>query len=172
MKPQIDIWAFACIIFELVTGEPLFNAERDANFTQNENHLLKFIEILGNIPNKIINRMKNPKIYFDMVQKLTQQKNVNRINILDLLRYKYHFKNEEATKFKDFLIQMLNYLPENRPSAKEMLSHPWLNMPPNLYYIDKEEYGNNIINNKNDTQKEEMKQYLNESNSEEYVADD
>ena len=169
---SIDNWAVACIIFELATGEPLFNAENDANFTQKENHLLKFIEILGNIPDKLIKRMINPKLYLDIIKKLTQQKSINRISLLDLLKYKYHFKNEEAVKLNDFLLQMLNYLPENRPSASKMLSHPWLNMPPNFDYIDEKEYENNILNNENDIKKEEINMCLNESNSEEYAADD
>ena len=169
---SIDNWAVACIIFELATGEPLFNAENDANFTQKENHLLKFIEILGNIPDKLIKRMINPKLYLDITKKLTQQKSINRISLLDLLKYKYHFKNEEAVKLNDFLLQMLNYLPENRPSASKMLSHPWLNMPPNFDYIDEKEYENNILNNENDIKKEEINMCLNESNSEEYAADD
>ena len=67
---------------------------------------------------------------------------------------------------------MLNYLPENRLSASKMLSHPWLNMPPNFDHIDKEEYENNILNNENDIKKEEINMCLNESNSEEYAADD
>ena len=169
---SIDNWAVACIIFELATGEPLFNAENDANFTQKENHLLKFIEILGNIPDKLIKRMINPKLYLDIIKKLTQQKSINRISLLDLLKSKYHFKNEEAVKLNDFLLQMLNYLPENRPSASKMLSHPWLNMPPNFDYIDEKEYENNILNNENDIKKEEINMCLNESNSEEYAADD
>ena len=168
----IDIWAVACIIFELATGEPLFNAEKDTNFTEKENHLLKFFEILGNIPDKLIKRMINPKIYFDKLKKLTQQKNINRINILDLLKYKFHFKDEEAVKLNDFLSQMLNYLPENRPSASKMLSHPWLNMSSNFDYIDKEEFENNKLINENDAKKDKINLSLNESNSEEYAADD
>ena len=168
----IDIWAVACIIFELATGEPFFNAEKDTNFTEKENHLLKFFEILGNIPDKLIKRMINPKIYFDKLKKLTQQKNINRINILDLLKYKFHFKDEEAVKLNDFLSQMLNYLPENRPSASKMLSHPWLNMSSNFDYIDKEEFENNKLINENDAKKDKINLSLNESNSEEYAADD
>ena len=170
MKQQI--YGQLLVLFLNQLHEPLFDAEKDANFSKNENHLLKFIEILGNIPDKLVKRMINPKIYFDKLKKLTQQKNINRINILDLLKYKFHFKDEEAVKLNDFLSQMLNYLPENRPSASKMLSHPWLNMSSNFNYIDKEENENNILNNENDAKKDKINLSLNESNSEEYAADD
>ena len=171
----IDIWALACIIFELATGEPLFDAESDANFSKKENHIWKFIEILGNIPNKIIQRMVNPKIFIDLLKKLTEKKNLNKISILELLRKKYHFKNNESVELNDFLLEMLNYLPEKRPSARKMLSHPWLNMPSNFDYIDKEdkeEIENIILNNENANKKEDINHFANESSCEEYAADD
>ena len=168
----IDIWTLACIIFELATGEPLFDAESDANFSQKENHIWKFIEILGDIPNKIIQKMANPKIFIVLFKKLTEKKNLNKISILELLRKKYHFKNNEAMELNDFLLEMLNYLPEKRPSARKMLSHPWLNMPPNFDYIDKEENENISLNNENINKNEEINHYANESSCEEYAADD
>ena len=171
----IDIWALACIIFELATGEPLFDAESDANFSQKENHIWKFIEILGDIPNKIIQKMVNPKIYIALLKKLTEKKNLNKISISELLRKKYHFKNNEAVELNNFLTEMLNYLPEKRPSARKMLSHPWLNMPSNFDYIDKEDKEDNeniILNNENINKNEEINHYVNESSCEEYAADD
>ena len=168
----IDIWALACIIFELATGEPLFDTESDANFSKKENHIWNFIEILGDIPNKIIQKMANPKIFIVLFKKLTEKKNLNKISILELLRKKYHFKNNEAMELNDFLLERLNYLPEKRPSARKMLSHPWLNMPPNFDYIDKEENENISLNNENINKNEEINHYANESSCEEYAADD
>ena len=160
----IDIWALACIIFELATGEALFDTKRDANFSQNENHILKFIEILGNMPNKLINRMKNPKMYLDMFKKLTKLKNIKRTSIKDLLITKYNFEKEEAENLNDFLSQMLEYYPEKRATAQEMLSHPWLNDNKK----DMKFYNNNNDMNK----KEDIYFYSNESNNEEFMADD
>jgi len=160
----IDIWALACIIFELATGEALFDTKRDANFSQNENHILKFIEILGNIPNKLIKRMREPKMYFDMVKKLTKLKNIKRTSIKDLLIIKYNFEKEEAENLNDFLSQMLEYFPEKRATAQKMLSHPWLNN-------NKKDINFSKIN-KDINKKEDIYFHSNENNNEEYMADD
>ena len=45
---------------------------------------------------------------------------------------KYHFKEKEAQALSDFIMPMLEYLPEKRASARELLNHPWLKMEPNF----------------------------------------
>ena len=151
----LDIWAFACIIFELATGDSLFKVKRDANFFLNENHIFKFIEILGYIPKKLIMRMKRPKIYFDMLKKFNKFKTIKKTSIKNILIEKYNFKTDEAQALHDFLSQLLEYFPEKRPSAKNMLSHPWLNMPPNFDYFTLKENNNNTINKNNNEKIEE-----------------
>jgi len=44
---------------------------------------------------------------------------------------KYHFKEVEAQGITDFLLPMLEWDPQKRATAQQMLSHPWLNMPAN-----------------------------------------
>ena len=161
----IDIWALACIIFELATNEPLFTIKKDSNFSKNENLILQYIEILGIIPKKIINRMKNQKKYFDIIKKISITKNIKRRSIKDLLISKYNFMKEEAEALSDFLLQMLVYDPDKRATAKKMMTHPWLNMPMNFDYICNKKNG--IVNNN-----EEINLDLNESDCEEYMADD
>ncbi len=47
---------------------------------------------------------------------------------------KYKIREEEADGLASFLVPMLEWYPERRASAKEMLDHPWLNMPPVYEY--------------------------------------
>ena len=162
----IDIWALACIIFELATGDSLFETKRDSNFNLNENHIIKFIEILGNIPKKLIMRMKNPKIFYDIFNKITKTKNINKTNIKDILINKYNFQIKEAQELQDFLLPMLEYFPEKRISAKELLSHPWLDIYSN------NNYNISNINSKNKNKNENNYNYLSENNDEEYMGDD
>jgi len=42
---------------------------------------------------------------------------------------KYRFKEAEAQGLTDFLLPMLEWDPQKRATAQQMLSHPWLNMP-------------------------------------------
>eukprot|EP00826_Nyctotherus_ovalis_P034859 TRINITY_DN2941_c0_g1_i1.p2 TRINITY_DN2941_c0_g1~~TRINITY_DN2941_c0_g1_i1.p2 ORF type:complete len:137 (-),score=54.61 TRINITY_DN2941_c0_g1_i1:70-480(-) len=51
---------------------------------------------------------------------------------------KYHFKEAEAQGIADFLLPMLEWDPQKRATAQQMLSHPWLNMPANYDTMMKE----------------------------------
>jgi len=42
---------------------------------------------------------------------------------------KYKLKKHEASMLADFLMPILKWRPSERPSAKQMLEHPWLSMP-------------------------------------------
>lgn len=46
--------------------------------------------------------------------------------LLDVLMDKYEWPREEAETFADFLLPMLELLPEKRATAADCLRHPWL----------------------------------------------
>lgn len=46
-----------------------------------------------------------------------------------VLMEKYNFNQEDATALASFLTPALNFDPSKRPTAKEMLQHPWLLNP-------------------------------------------
>ena len=56
---SIDIWSFACILVELLTGQPLFPGE---NETQ---QLLCIMEYLGPPPQEMLARATRKKVFFD-----------------------------------------------------------------------------------------------------------
>lgn len=48
-----DMWSFACVIFELVTGDLLFDPRSGDKWDRDEDHLALFIELLGRMPRKV-----------------------------------------------------------------------------------------------------------------------
>lgn len=40
---------------------------------------------------------------------------------------KYDFSEQNAKEMADFLVPILDFIPEKRPTARELLLHPWLN---------------------------------------------
>jgi serine/threonine protein kinase len=42
-----DMWSLGCMIFELVTGDFLFDPKKGANYKKNEDHLALITELIG-----------------------------------------------------------------------------------------------------------------------------
>lgn len=42
-----DMWSLACMVFELLTGDLLFNPRAGENYERDEDHLALMIELLG-----------------------------------------------------------------------------------------------------------------------------
>ena len=143
----VDIWSLACIVFELATGEYLFNPINGENFSKNDDHLEKFIQILGKMPKNFCLSGAFSHKYFDKNGNLKRKKEINSKSIKDILIKKYFFKENEAKALNDFLLPMLEYYPSKRATAKQMLGHPWLNMPPNFDYCSNGEIEKNTKNN-------------------------
>ena len=129
-----DIWSLACIVFELVTGDFLFQPEKGETFTKNDDHVAKFMQTLGKMPKNFARRGEYYNKFFTKEGKMRRIKEIKFIPLKEILVKKYHFKENEAQALTDFLLPMLEYYPERRASARELLRHPWLTMPPNYDY--------------------------------------
>ena len=130
-----DIWSLACIVFELVTGDFLFQPEKGETFTKNDDHVAKFIQTLGKMPKNFAKRGEYYNKFFTKEGKMRRVKEIKHIGIKEILIKKYHFKEFEAQALSDFLLPMLEFYPERRASARDLLRHPWLSMPPNYDYL-------------------------------------
>lgn len=122
-----DIWSFACIAFELATGDLLFAPMNRQGCSEDEDHLALMMETLGKMPRKIASSGTRSKDYFDRYGDL---KRVRRLKFWPLDRVlveRYSFSEPDAKGFADFLRPMLDFAPEDRPSAAQCLKHSWLN---------------------------------------------
>lgn len=45
---------------------------------------------------------------------------------------KYEFSEQDAKDMADFLVPILDFVPEKRPTAAQCLLHPWINAGPHL----------------------------------------
>jgi serine/threonine protein kinase len=48
-----DMWSFACIVFELATGDVLFDPRSGREYDRDEDHLALMMELCGRIPRKV-----------------------------------------------------------------------------------------------------------------------
>lgn len=114
------------MIFELVTGDYLFDPKASEEYPRDEDHLALFAELLGPMPHKLITRGRRSPTYFNRRGELRHIKSLRYWGIADVLQQKYHMHALEARNFASFLQPMLKLQPEERTTAQKALEHPWL----------------------------------------------
>merc|ERR1719330_406858 len=121
-----DLWSLACMVFELVTGDYLFDPKASEEYPRDEDHLALFVELLGPIPTKLIARGRRSMTYFNRRGELRHIKSLRYWGLGDVLQQKYHMHPVEARNLASFLLPMLLLQPEDRITAQKSLEHPWL----------------------------------------------
>jgi serine/threonine-protein kinase SRPK3 len=53
-----DVWSLACMIFELVTGDYLFDPKKGKNYKKNDDHLALITELIGEAKGDQLKYMK------------------------------------------------------------------------------------------------------------------
>ncbi|XP_067383625.1 SRSF protein kinase 1a isoform X7 [Channa argus] len=94
-------------------------------FTRRD-HIALIIELLGSVPRKLIMSGKYSKDFFTKKGDLKHITKLKPWGLLEVLIDKYEWPREEAECFTDFLLPMLELIPEKRATAAECLRHPWL----------------------------------------------
>jgi serine/threonine-protein kinase SRPK3 len=124
-----DIWSFACLVFELATGNALFDPRSGGNqYSRDEDHLRRIMEVLGPLPRKLFNQAPNYRAYLTKNGELRRIKStqVGHCPLNQHLVQSFSFSERDAKELSDFLLPLLDLNPDNRPSANQCLQHPWL----------------------------------------------
>ncbi len=137
----IDIWSVACIVFELLTGDYLFDPKADpGRHTRNEDHLALIIELLGSLPKKLTSEGTQSKQYFTKRGDLINIKSLEEWPLQEVLTQKYHVHPRDSDLLCAFLLPMLSVNPSTRATASEALASEWLRLNPidwyHLHYAD------------------------------------
>ena len=59
----VDVWSLACMVFELLTGDFLFEPKSGDGYTKEDDHLCQMVELLGPMP-KLLLRGKHASRFF------------------------------------------------------------------------------------------------------------
>lgn len=136
---KADNWSLACLIFELSTGDFLFDPHSDKDYDRDEDHLALMMELLGPVPSDIVNKGVFSREFFNKKGELKHIKRLNFWSLRDVLREKYKLPPNDADGLSSFLLPMLSYDPAKRVSAREALRHPFINDPETIAICNGEE---------------------------------
>ncbi|RFU34991.1 hypothetical protein B7463_g1352, partial [Scytalidium lignicola] len=120
---KIDIWSVGLMVWDLFEGKRMFT-ERLPNRNSSESaHTARMIALMGQPPKELLKRGQFSENHFD---KNGNFKHDIKIQKTSLEEEEENLEGDEKIKFIRFLRKMLQWLPEDRKSAKELMNDPWL----------------------------------------------
>lgn len=124
-----DMWSVGCTIYELLTGEILFDPDKETRFSRDRHHLHHLICALGKIPVGLLDKSIKKTDFFknNGLLKGTYDVRYDPLNIfvINKLAQKIDVTQDKALLTVDIMNKLLNYDPTLRPSAKITLEHKW-----------------------------------------------
>ncbi|KJZ77710.1 hypothetical protein HIM_02887 [Hirsutella minnesotensis 3608] len=135
VNKTLDVWSFGCLIFELITGQPLFCIP--GSEFEDDDHLLSLTARLGALPDQHFKHWKTSSLYFTPERNLFNCQlggvangrsplMVEQTSMEELFdQAGPDLDEEEASKVKALVRRILQYDPVKRPSAAEILLDPW-----------------------------------------------
>ncbi|PVH17461.1 uncharacterized protein CXQ87_000347 [Candidozyma duobushaemuli] len=121
-----DLWSFACLMFELLTGDYLFDPRAGKSYSKDDDHIAQIIELIGHFPRPMLNESFYARDFFSARGELLRISKLKPWGLKDVLIEKYKFPVSDAIEIADFLSPMLTLQPEKRADAGGMVNHPWL----------------------------------------------
>lgn len=126
-----DMWSLACIVFELLTGDLLFDPRASDGYDRNEDHLAQCWELIGRFPKALALNgwyLRNGRKYlpFNKKGELKKIQNLRPWTVKDVLSDKYSFSEADANAISSFMTPLLQLDPNKRATAAQCLECDWL----------------------------------------------
>ena len=143
-----DLWSVACMAFELMTGDFLFEPhtgkgnevrpsaprtgpERDCSsqtpqYSRDEDHCALIWELLGGIPKEVALSGEYSREIFGKDGRLRHIKSLKEWPLESVLTEKYGYDSDDIEAICSLLLPMLTPDPKLRPAPGTMAGHEWL----------------------------------------------
>ncbi len=91
-----DMWSMACLVFELVTGDFLFDPKSGSRFSRDDDHLAQMMELLGDMPRSLCLAGKISREYFTKDGRLRHIEKLKYWPLRGVLVDKYDLDEKEV----------------------------------------------------------------------------
>ncbi|KAF8624835.1 hypothetical protein AX15_005718 [Amanita polypyramis BW_CC] len=124
---RADIWSVACLAFELLTTEYLFDPQGQGElFTKDDDHMAQIIELMGDFPMEVKMGGRYSRELFDHAGALRYIRMLKFWPLKRVMTEKYLYNEAESTALCEFLEPMLAVDMRRRSHARDMKNHRWL----------------------------------------------
>ena len=125
---KADVWSVGCIIYELFTGDYLFDINKNQKTIEKDReHLHQMFEILGKIPRNLALDCDFTEDLFDNKGRILKHKNCEYTSLEEILINEFDYCQEDALNIDKFLRKVLAYDIKERYSALEAANDLWIN---------------------------------------------
>lgn len=121
-----DLWSLGCILYQLLSGECLFDPSfqtEELGLSLEESHLIQIIELLGEFPLDVLVSGEYSSRWFTESGQLRLETNYYPETLEALLRSR--IDSGDAIPTTAFLARLLQIRPQDRARARDLINHPW-----------------------------------------------
>lgn len=122
-KEKIDIWSTGLMIWDLFEGKRLFTERLPSREESEAAHLARMVALLGPPPLDLVKRGSKSWRYFDENGNFIAKTQIPKGSLED---EEENLSGEDQRLFLEFLRKMLQWRPQDRKSASELLQDRWL----------------------------------------------